>query len=60
MSEDILARIVIALLGVAGFFVARHIYREKQADRPLVCPVNFDCDGVKSAIAVASKLGVNF
>lgn len=46
LSEDILARVAIVLLAFAGFFVARHIHKEKKAVRPLVCPVHFDCDTV--------------
>lgn len=46
ISEDILARIAIAVLAFAGYLVARHIHREKKAARPLVCPVLFDCDTV--------------
>lgn len=46
ISEDILARIIIAILGLVGFFVARHIRNEKKAERPLVCPIHFDCDTV--------------
>lgn len=44
--EEILMKFVIAALGVIGFFVALHIYREKKAQRPLVCPINFDCEKV--------------
>ena len=46
LSEEILMRIFVATLGLAGFFVARHIHKEKGAGRPLVCPVRFDCDTV--------------
>jgi len=46
ISEDILARIAIVALGLCGFFVARHIHNEKKASRPLVCPIQFDCDAV--------------
>ncbi len=46
MSEDILLHIIISFLGFTGFSVARHIYTEKKSERPLVCPVNFDCQGV--------------
>ena len=38
---------VIVALGVAGFWVARHIYKHKSnAEQPLVCPINFDCHAV--------------
>jgi len=46
ISEDILARIIIAVLALCGFFVARHIHNEKKQKRPLVCPIHFDCDTV--------------
>lgn len=46
ISNDILPRIAIALLGLAGFFVAKHIHGEKKAKRPLVCPMHFECDAV--------------
>jgi hypothetical protein len=48
ISEDIIARIGIAFLGLCGFLVARHIYKEKRADRPLICPMHFDCNAVVS------------
>ena len=46
ISEEIIARIFITVLGLMGFFVARHIHNEKKAERPLVCPIRFDCDSV--------------
>ena len=49
ISEDILARIGIAILAFCGFLVARHIYKEKRADRPLICPMHFDCNTVVSS-----------
>ena len=49
ISEDIIARIGIAFLGLCGFLVARHIYKEKRADRPLICPMHFDCNAVVSS-----------
>jgi uncharacterized membrane protein len=45
-SEDILIRFVIFLLGFGGFLVAWHIYKEKKAQRTLICPARFDCDEV--------------
>ncbi len=44
--ELFLAKLGIALLGFMGFFVALHIYKEKRANRPLVCPMKFHCDSV--------------
>ncbi len=46
MTEDVLLHLIIAFLGFTGFAVARHIHAEKKSARPLVCPINFDCDGV--------------
>ena len=46
-SDDILIRIIIFVLAVGGFLVARYIHQHKRADQtPLVCPVGFDCDAV--------------
>jgi len=43
---DILARVGIVVLGLAGFFVAFHIYKEKREKKPLICPMRFDCNTV--------------
>ena len=46
-SNDILIRIMIFILGLCGFMVARHIHKHKKADQtPLVCPAGFDCHTV--------------
>ena len=46
-SEDVLVRIVIFILGLCGFAIARHIYHHKNNEtKPLVCPVRFDCHTV--------------
>lgn len=46
-SEDVLARVAIFILGICGFFVARHIYKHKKPNAaPLVCPLKLDCDTV--------------
>ena len=45
-SDDILMRGTIFVLGICGFWVARHIYEHKKAKKPLVCPVGFDCNFV--------------
>ncbi len=44
--DDFSVRLTICLLGVAGFFVAKHIRDQKKKANPLVCMVGFDCDGV--------------
>ncbi len=46
MTEEVLLHLIISFLGLTGFSVAQHIYKEKRSARPLVCPINFDCDGV--------------
>src|SRR3989338_8386633 len=45
-SEDIPTRIAIFILAVCGFFIARHIRTHKKEEKPLVCPVQFDCETV--------------
>lgn len=46
-SNDISIRVMIFVLGLCGFMVARHIYKHKKANqKPLVCPVRFDCNFV--------------
>ncbi len=46
-SNDIFTRIIIFVLGLCGFFVARHIYKHKNnKEAPLVCPIGFDCNFV--------------
>lgn len=44
--DDFSVRLIICLLGLAGFFVAKHIRDQKAKANPLVCMVGFDCDGV--------------
>ncbi|MBP9803133.1 MAG: vitamin K epoxide reductase family protein [Candidatus Pacebacteria bacterium] len=46
LNEFVLVKLVTAILALFGFFVARHIYKEKRADRPLICPIKFDCQTV--------------
>lgn len=43
---DILARVLISIFALAGFFVAFHIYKEKREKKPLICPMHFDCNKV--------------
>ena len=43
---DTLIYAVIAILGVCGFFTARHIYKHKKMAKPLVCPMKFSCHEV--------------
>ena len=46
-SDDIAIRIVIFILGLCGFAVAKHIHNHKKPNAtPLVCPMNFDCHAV--------------
>ncbi len=45
-SNDILLRAAILVLAVCGFFVAKHIHKHKKENKPLVCPVGFDCNSV--------------
>ena len=44
--NDILIRIILFILGVCGFFIAKYIYKHKQEGAPLVCPIGFDCHTV--------------
>lgn len=46
MTDDVLVRIVISLLGACGFLVARHIRYHKKTGQTLVCPIKFDCNTV--------------
>ena len=45
-SEHVLLRVAIAVLGVCGFMVARHIRHHKKTGKLLVCPIKFDCNTV--------------
>jgi len=45
-SDDILIQIAIFVLGLCGFMVARHIYKHKKNQTPIICPLGFDCDFV--------------
>lgn len=45
-SEDVLLRVAIFVLGICGFWVAKHIRNHKVKDTPLVCPIGFDCHAV--------------
>ena len=47
LSNDIFPRTAVFILGLCGFFVARHIYKHKKPDQgPLVCPMNLNCEAV--------------
>jgi len=35
---------VIIALSAAGFYIAVHIYRKKEAKKPLMCPMHARCD----------------
>lgn len=45
-SNDILIRIIIFVLGVSGFLIAKHIRNHKTKNTPLICPGKFDCHSV--------------
>ena len=45
-SNEILVRIIIVVLGVCGFFIAKYIHKHKKQNTPLVCPIRFDCHTV--------------
>ena len=45
-SNNVLIRIIIFVLGVCGFLVAKHIRNHKTQNTPLVCPIGFDCHAV--------------
>ena len=45
-SNDILIRVIIFILGVCGFMVAKNIRNHKIKSTPLVCPIGFDCNAV--------------
>ncbi len=44
--NDILIQIVIFVLGLGGFMVAKHIRNHKTKNMLLVCPIRFDCNTV--------------
>lgn len=45
--QDMIIRVALLGLGLAGFLVARHIYKHKKSEeQPLVCMVGFDCHTV--------------
>ena len=46
LNNPVLIRTAIFILGLCGLWVARHIYQNKKAKRPLVCPIRFDCNTV--------------
>lgn len=37
---------IVIAAACAGFFIALHIRRKKQAEERFVCPIGFDCDAV--------------
>lgn len=46
-SSELLMKLGIFILGLCGFWVARHIFQHKKPENePLVCPMNFDCEAV--------------
>ncbi|OGJ08494.1 hypothetical protein A3I95_01540 [Candidatus Nomurabacteria bacterium RIFCSPLOWO2_02_FULL_44_12] len=46
LPNDVVMHLAIVILGVCGFFVAKHIYNHKKAGLVLVCPIRFDCNTV--------------
>jgi len=46
ITEQIVLRIGICLLGLFGFWVARKINTKKRSKNPFVCPIKFDCNSV--------------
>lgn len=47
LTNIVLIRIAVFVLGVCGFAIAKHIHNHKKPESaPLVCPMNFDCHGV--------------
>src|SRR3989338_188247 len=46
LPNDVVMHFAIVILGVCGFFVAKHIYNHKKAGILLVCPIRFDCNTV--------------
>jgi uncharacterized membrane protein len=56
-SDHILMRIGILVLGLCGFWVARHIREHKIKGNPLVCPIRFDCNTVVNS-DYSSILGI--
>ena len=48
-TDEFLLRLAIFILVSGGYFVARHIYNHKKADKPLICPIRFDCNAVVSS-----------
>ena len=45
-NKDILIQIIISILGLSGFLIARHIWNHKTKHTPLICPGRFDCHAV--------------
>jgi len=44
--NDLLIRIMILVFGLCGFMVAKHIRNHKIKNKPLICPIRFDCNTV--------------
>jgi len=45
-NNEILMKIVIVVLSICGFAVAKHIRNHKTKNTPLICPRGFDCHDV--------------
>ncbi|HEU0085646.1 MAG TPA: vitamin K epoxide reductase family protein [Candidatus Paceibacterota bacterium] len=46
IPSDMWMRILLFVLGAVGFGISFYIHKKKKIGKPLVCMVNFDCDGV--------------
>lgn len=46
MLGEFVAKLIIVVLSVGGFFLARKIYLHKNKQKPLVCPMRSNCEAV--------------
>lgn len=37
---------LVSLIGIFGFWISYHIHQEKKQPKPLVCPLDFNCEKV--------------
>ncbi|MCF7833742.1 MAG: vitamin K epoxide reductase family protein [Candidatus Pacebacteria bacterium] len=45
-QDYFLSRLGMLIFAIVGFFIAKYIYNTKKENKPLVCAVGFDCNGV--------------
>jgi uncharacterized membrane protein len=45
-ADDVLIRVIVFVLGLCGFMIAKHIRNHKTKNTPLICPIGFDCHTV--------------